>query len=350
MTGYDSLLGESVERILSSTCGPEVVARAEDDGWCAGVWDRLAVGGFPWVAVPEEAGGSGGTVADAVAVLAAVGRHAAPVPLAETGMVGGWLLARASLGVPDGPCSVVTRLDACELVDGRVVGTGVVPWARRVQRIVALVSDGSVWLVTAVDPGSRGLSIEPAVNMAGEPRERVRWDLPLGTVEHGRVDDRVAEEFALRGALSRVALTAGALEAVCRLTVEYGHLRHQFGRPIASFQAVQHHLVTIAECAAQVSVAANAAAKALDAGDGGLEVAAAKVVADLATVEAVAAAHQVHGAMGLTRDHVLHLYTRRLHAWRHEFGNGRGWCRRLGNLLARQGADALFAALTHTPG
>lgn len=342
----DSLLVEGVDRILRSVCTPEVVARAEVEGWCAAVWDPLAEGGFPWVSVPEEAGGSGGSVADAAAVLTAVGRHAAPVPVAETGLLGGWLLAQAGLEATEGPCSVVTAPGALRLEDGRIVGTGIAPWARVSQKVAALVSDGTTWLVVAAAPAV--LRVEPAVNLAGEPRDRVQWDVALDAVEHAGVDSRVAEAFLLRGALSRVAMAAGSLEAVCRMTVEYAHLRHQFGRPIATFQAVQHHLVTVAQGAARVQVAAELAARALDGGDGGFEVAAARVVTDRATVEVVAAAHQAHGAIGLTREYTLQLYTRRLLSWRHEFGTGRFWRRQLGEQLARGGADALFPSLTRS--
>lgn len=343
----DPLVAEGVDRILASTCTPEVVARSEDEGWCAPVWDALAAGGFPWVSVPEEAGGSGGTVADAVAVLTAVGRHAAPVPVAETGLLGGWLLATAGLALPDGPCSVVATSRVLGLSGGRVSGCGVVPWASKASKIVALVKDVEGWLVVAAD--RRALGIEPARNMAGEPRDRVHWNLDLEAAEHGRVDEAVASAFELRGALSRAAMAAGALETLCRLTVNYAHERRQFGRPIAGFQAVQQHLVTVAECAARAALAVELAAVALDAGGGEVEVAAARVVVDRASVEGAAAAHQVHGAMGLTREYPLQLYTRRLHAWRHEFGSGGLWRRRLGGRLGAVGADALFPTLTRSP-
>lgn len=348
MTGVDALLVESVERVLAASCSRDVIARAEEEGWCAAVWDPLANGGFPWVSVPEPAGGPGGSVTDAAAVLTAIGRHAAPVPVPETGLLGGWLLAEAGLPVTTGPCSVVATPGALRVQDGRVCGVAAAPWARRAEKIVGLVRDVSGWLVVAAEPAR--LRIEPRVNMAGEPRDLVSWELELGAVEHGRVDDAVAVGLEVRGALSRIAMAAGALETVCRLTVDYAHARRQFGRPIASFQAVQEHMVTVAECAARAALAAELAARAIDAGAGDLEVAAARVVVDRATVEGVAASHQVHGAIGLTREYALHLYTRRLQAWRHEFRSAPHWRRRLGNRLAAGGADSLFPTLTKSVG
>src|SRR5262245_50855573 len=91
--GVDPLLTETVERLLSTSCTFEAVEQAEADGWCAPVWDLLAEAGFAWISIPESAGGSGGALADALEVVRAVGRHAAPVPLAETAVLGGWLAA-----------------------------------------------------------------------------------------------------------------------------------------------------------------------------------------------------------------------------------------------------------------
>src|SRR5262249_25776893 len=115
-----------------------------------------------------------------------------------------------------------------------------------------------------------------------------------------------------RGALIRAALMAGALTATARLTVNYAGERRQFGRPIAAFQAVQHHLVGIAQEASLVQAAIDAAARA----PGPFEIAAAKALSSRAALIATLAAHQVHGAMGMTQEYPLHHFSRRLWAWR----------------------------------
>ena len=121
----------------------------------------------------RTAGGAGGTVADGVAVLGVAGRHAAPIPLAETGLLAGWLLSAAGLPVGHGPNTVVPGRaeDDLRLVGDRLHGTAHrVAWARAAERIVALV-DGKV---VAVAP-SRA-RIEPVTNLAGEPRDTVVFD------------------------------------------------------------------------------------------------------------------------------------------------------------------------------
>ena len=76
------------------------VGEAEAAGWAPQLWDALQQSGFSDVPVAEELGGAGGSVADAVQLLRAAGAHAAPVPLAEAGLVGGWLLGCAGLALP----------------------------------------------------------------------------------------------------------------------------------------------------------------------------------------------------------------------------------------------------------
>jgi acyl-CoA dehydrogenase len=343
--GADPLLVETVERLLTTWSTFEAVERAEEDGWCAPVWDALAGAGFPWISVPEDAGGPGGSLADAMAVLRSVGRHAAPVPVAETGVLGGWLAAAAGFELPDGPITVVPDPGALRLEGSRVCGEAVVAWAQRAARVLAVVpsSDGPV--IVAASPGQ--LEITARMNMAGEPRDLVRFDVELDDLDHAAAPEGIdGDQLRRRGCLSRVVLSEGALESLSQLTIDYAHQRRQFGRPIATFQAVQHHLVTVAQCSVRASMAADLATRAVANGGGRFEVAAARVVVDAAAVDATRAAHQAHGAMGVTREYPLHHFSRRLWAWRHEHGAVRTWRRQLGTDLAAAGADALFPTVT----
>jgi acyl-CoA dehydrogenase len=316
------------------------VQAAEAAGWAPEVWETVAAMGLPWISVPEEAGGSGGTVADAVAVLGLAGAHAAPVPLAEAGLLAGWLLAGAGLPVDPGPSTVVpgVRGDDLGLRAGVLTGTARrVPWARAVERIVALV-DGQVVVVAASSAG-----LEAGVNLAGEPRDTVVFDrvepeqvAPAGT----GVD---ADALWFRGALSRVALMAGALQALADQTAAYAEQRQQFGRPIAGFQAVQEHVVRCAEEAALVDLAAQVSAARVDEGPAAFEVASAKLLANDAVRVATRAAHQVHGAIGLTQEHRLHQLTRRLWSWRAEYGDG--WSVRLGRAVAGRPPARLYETI-----
>src|ERR1700728_4274101 len=190
-------------------------------------------------------------------------------------------------------------------------------------------------IVALIDPSD--VHIEPGSNLAGEARETVGFDVPLTSVLQVAPAGVDIRSLRRRGALSRVLLMAGAAEAMSELTVRYTHERQQFGQPIALFQAVQQHLVTVAQCAAQLSVAADLAARALEERTCDVEITAAKVIADEVAVAGTRAAHQAHGAMGVTREYPLHRLSRALWSWRHEYGHAKTWSRQLGGLAFEAG-------------
>jgi acyl-CoA dehydrogenase len=170
----------------------------------------------------------------------------------------------------------------------------------------------------------------------------------------------------LRGALGRVLLMTGAAEHTLALCVRYAKERTQFGRPLAKFQAVQHHLARVAAETAALRAASQAAvhsavysavhstAGAAAGTEAGAEadlipwapVAAAKVRAGRAASEIAALAHQVHGAIGVTWEHGLRRDTTRLWAWRDEFGGEADWAATIDTWLVGAGPDALRTALT----
>src|ERR1700744_4866758 len=103
----DDVLLDTTEKAFATVCTFEAVQAAQARGWAPDVWDVAASIGLPWIGIPEAAGGTGGTLEDALAVLQIAGAHAAPIPLAETGLWAGWLLAEAGLPLGDGPLTVV---------------------------------------------------------------------------------------------------------------------------------------------------------------------------------------------------------------------------------------------------
>jgi acyl-CoA dehydrogenase len=343
MTAADPLLVETVDRLLTDACTFEAVEQAEATGWSPSVWQALAEAGFPWVGIDEASGGSGGSLYDLAAILRAVGRAAAPVPIAETAMIGGPLLAAAGLALPAGPLSVVEAPG--ELRDGRLLVDGIAAWARHAERIIVVAGPS----VCVLRPDQ--LQLTAGANLAGEARDHVQADLALDDIAHGAVEQAVDQLDAWtmacqRGALSRVIMAAGALGAMAQMTVDYTNVRRQFGKPVATFQAVQQHLVIATQSAVRAQMAADVAVRAVAGGAGGFEVAAARVVVDDAITLGTRAAHQAHGAMGVTREYPLHQLTRRLWAWRHEWGTTTRWRREVGAIAVATGADSLFALIS----
>lgn len=340
-------LHDVATKLFDEYCGWGVVAEAESADWAAGLWTALSQTGFGDVPVPEEFGGAGGGVADAIQLLHAAGAHAAPVPLAEAGLVGGWLLASAGLALPGGVRTVLPATAARQLrLDGERL-SGTVPgvaWGHRAEHVVGLV-DGVVVLAPGPAAQENRPRVVRAVNLADEPRDILHFD---GIAVTARVDvPQDVNEQALyeRTALGRAALMAGALSAVAEMTLRYSREREQFGRPIGRFQPVQAHLVTIHQQAAVVAAAVGGAAAAVENGQGSFEIACAKLLADRGAQLATRAAHQTHGAIGMTREYPLHYLTRRLWAWRDEGGGHQRWADRLGQALVAAGPDALYPAI-----
>jgi acyl-CoA dehydrogenase len=150
----------------------------------------------------------------------------------------------------------------------------------------------------------------------------------------------------LHGALARSCQMAGALDYLAAQSVQYANERTQFGKPIGKFQAIQQQLAVLSTQAAAASIAAAHGCAAADKGDAAFEIAVAKVRADDASSEATLIAHQVHGAIGFTYEHGLHFATRRLWAWRAEFGSGAEWADWLGRETLARGADELWPFVT----
>jgi acyl-CoA dehydrogenase len=342
----DNIIVDTATRILQDLCEPATVNDAEEGKWPKALWDALEESGLPLAWVSDDLGGAGATMADGFAVLRVAGRFAAPVPLAET-LMAGWLLDRAGITVPSGPMTIAPvhadghiALSADGLLSGRARR---VPFARNAGHIAVLAHRGGEPKVALV--AARGLAISQSTSLAGEPRDDVSFDgVVAEAVQPVALDE---DQLVTFGAAVRLQQMAGALEKILEQSVQYALDRTQFGRPIAKFQAVQHNLATLAGEVAAASAAADAAAEACSGEDIAVaEVAIAKVRGGEAAGTGAAIAHQVHGAMGFTYEHSLHHATRRLWAWREEFGNEAVWAQRLGRMVAAHGADQLWPFIT----
>lgn len=316
--------------------------------WLDDIWRVVADMGFPCALLSEDEGGFGIDPVEALAIARIAATYALPVPLAET-MLANWVLAKAGLPLAEGPAVLATgpAIRACGSgwrLDGVASRA---PWGRHAAVVVVLDGAGHVARVT------RGWSVAAGHNLAGEPRDDLAFDdmLPAEAVAEAPVSQDVLRGL---GALARVQGMAGALEAVLARTVAYANEREQFGRPIGTFQAVQQNLAVLAGQTAAARAAADMAAAGLDLAqsDGRAflrSVAAAKVRVGEAAGVAAAIAHQVHGAIGFTREYALHPFTTRLWSWRDEDGTEAEWAEWLGGEVFSQGADGFWPLLTGVP-
>jgi len=349
MNEVRQLIVETTDRIMTDLCSKDLVDQSEVGEWPRQLWQTLEETGLTLAGIREDAGGSGGDLGDALAVVRLAARHAAPLPLAETVMAA-VLLEAANTSIPSGPLTIaieqsefsLSRIDNGYLLSGVASG---VAWAGECMSILLLAGDGKDQRLVAISPDQCALA--SVSNIAGEPRYRIQCEAVELSEDQIFVlpgqwnSDRLFE----LGALTRAVMMAGALDSVLDLCVQYVQDRQQFGRPLAKFQAIQQQLAVLAGEVAASSKAADVAVEAYLSGSAEMEIAAAKARIGEAAGISAEIAHQVHGAMGFTHEHSLHHRTRRLWAWRDEYGTESFWQERLGRSLCSAGADHLWSTL-----
>lgn len=346
------MLADSVTRLFrdASTAHPPAA------GLDAALWRQAEELGLPSLLVAETQGGVGGGWEEALAVLQPAGQYAVALPLAETMLAhrllaGAGLEAGSDLAIAAPAQGTLQRSDQGLRFSGRLSG---VPWGRDAQSVVTCLDWNGKPQVLLL-PRSAAI-LRQAANLAGEPRDELRFEAcPVQAAPHDAIEARQLHDYC---ALLRLAQIVGALEGALTLSIDYARERKQFGRPIGQFQAVQQQLALFGAEAAAVACATRSAFRAAAAGEAPqaapapgdsnacFQIAAAKLRANLAIGLATATAHQVHAAIGFTREHSLRLFTQRLMSWRSEFGNDRYWSERLGAAVAARGADNFWSDLT----
>ena len=355
----DSLIEDSAQRLFSTQVDKGVRHRAETGELDASLWQRVQDSGFGLLLAAESAGGFGQTWSAAYPVLRGLGYWQVPLPLAET-MVAAQLASLAGFEIPDGPLTLIEQGcgNSLQIDGGAGAGTGTltlsgvahqVPWARHARAALVSLADGRLALLDLA--GAAGVSVQPHANHAGLPSDTV-------TLQQARLRAIAINPLALAqpvwtlGALARSAMLVGALESALEQAVRYAGERVQFGKPIGKNQAIQQSLalmagdVAAARVAALVACAQAPGSSADDCQATRFCAAVAKVRAGEAATRGTSIAHQVHGAIGFTHEHALHFSTRRLWAWRAEFGSDAQWASELGRAAIQSRASGFWPAIT----
>jgi acyl-CoA dehydrogenase len=298
-----------------------------------GLWDELDELGFVGLCAPGSVGGSDGDLLDAATVLTEL--TTARIPYADAALIATPALGHAGIDLPGGPYTAGSG--AVTIGDSTITGEGQrIPYARGCDSLVLLVP-GAQPTLHLISLSADGVSITNGENLAGEPRDTVTLQ-NVTPVASANVTDVDVTTWQLRGALARAVASAGAAAAIVDQTAQYVSERVQFGRPLMKFQVVQHAVARMAADATAMQTAATAATLAMLDGSDAAEMLVAAAKAETATLSrpVTAAAHQAHGAIGFTQEHVLGALTTRLWAWREEYGNERYWHQRLGELARGQ--------------
>lgn len=337
----DDLLLETIDKLLDEHATPERIGAAEG-GLDARLWSLLEESGLTLVGVPEDRGGSGGSLYDLAAIVKSAGRHAAPVPLADSLFAAATAAGLGGIDVPGGAMAYAVVPDGAATVR--------VPWGASAANVTVVSFPDGVAHVAVVARDALDVTAEGS-NYAGEPwLDIATASLPAGSAVEASL---TYSDARASGALGRALLMAGACQRVVELCVQYAMEREQFGKPIGKFQILQHYLAEMAGEAAAAEAAADNAIDVIASGAGRAEVtdacAAAKAYAGRAVAIINRLAHQLHGAIGFTDEHRLQYWTRRLWSWRDEFGTEAEWAAHFGRSIAGAGGAALWPSVTSWP-
>lgn len=370
LTETQELIRASAAEWLAERSGPEFVrAMAEDEqGYTDEYWRELAGLGWLGLLIPEEHGGSGMQFADMAVLLHEWGAALAPGPLVESSVVSATMIAalnsdevksRLLPGIASGGSVVMPPTDIAVDDDGRVTasetGDG---WvldgkARFVSHansadvliIAADTQDGRALFALDTNEGSGTLELARVPMASGVPTFHLELNevvLPAAArLTDGDAGWDAARRATLAGSTARAIQMVGAGKAVLDRTLEYVKTRRQFGRPIGAFQAIQHYMADMALKVKSAQLMVQRAAWAIDNVDDDSKqhqlVSQAKWAANTLMPQVCWTAHQVHGAIGFTWEHDLHLYTRRMLSWRAEYGSTDETCTRMISSLGDDG-------------
>jgi len=314
------LFQNSLRDFLAKECTPEGIRAGWDEGRSHSpeLWSQLAELGVTGLLVPEAHDGMGMNEVDSVLLFEEAGRAACPEPVVATAAVAAPLLAE--LGNLEFAGSWLVRIGA---------GEAIVAVAHEVNPLVTDADLAQLLLIQredevhAVDPGDCEITAQPA----NDPSRRlfqVHFEPSDATrVAEGQPGRALWAAALDRGALACAAQLVGTTDKLIALASEYAEQRHQFGKPIGSFQAVKHML---ADCKVKLEYARPAVHRAAHSvahavADRALHVSMAKVAAADAALFSARRALQVHGAIGYTWEQDLHIWMRR--AWSLEQAWGR---------------------------
>ena len=350
------MLRNSAREFLEAEC-PDTFVRAmeeEERGYTSEMWQKIAEQGWLGLILPEQYGGVGLEFLDLAILLEEMGRALLPGPFFSTVVLGGMTIMDAATDdqkqeylprIAEGQIIVTLALTdpsarwdaggvqttATPSGDGYVInGTKLFVYNAHVSDyliVAAKTGDGEKDISLFIMPReTQGISQTLLKTIASDRQSEVVFDnvsVPpsslLGEVNKGW---NTIEKVLQWGAIGKCSEMVGSGQQVLDMTVEYVKQRVQFGRPIGSFQAIQHHCANMATDVEGSRYITNQAAWRLSEGlPAEREVAMAKAWVSDAIRRVCATGHQSHGAIGFTKEHNMQLYSRRAKAAELAFGD-----------------------------
>jgi len=344
------LLAGIARDFLTRRCPPTLVQELALDprGFRDDLWKEMSALGWPGLLIPSALGGGDGALLDVTILLEEMGRACLPGPYVHSAVVATSLLLQAgtraqqerllpAMALGDRLCALALTEESASFepeavalrgeVGGRIEGRKLfVKDAHLAHHLVVLVRGGGGFNLALVDTERGGLTLRPLQTMSGEKLfevsfggVEVRSDDLLGAA--GKGWDALAPALAV-GALARSAEMLGCAQRVLELCVDYARVRVQSGRPIGSFQAIQHACADLVRNVDGARYLIRHAAWKMQSGLAGQpDVAMAKAFAGDACLGVARKGHQILGAISYCEEHSLHLLHKRIQAGALDFGD-----------------------------
>ncbi len=353
------MLRNSARDFLTKECPKTLVRQMETDekGYSPAMWKGMSDLGWMGLVFPEQYGGSGMTFLDLSILIEELGRALAPSPFLPTvvycglpilaagteeqkkqflpGIAKGDIIMTLALTEPSATWDAggITVKATAEGDDFVISGTKLFVHDAHIANYFLVVArtkegkrkeDGITLFL--VDTKSPGIKLNPLKTIASDKQFEVVFNkvkVPkkniLGKLDHGW---SIIQNLVPRATLAQCAYMVGGAQQVLEMTVNYAKERVQFGRPIGSFQAIQHKCANMAtDVDGSRFITYQAAWKLSEGMDCGLEVSMAKAWVSEAYRRTCAEGHQIHGGIGFIKDHDMQLYYRRAKASELAFGD-----------------------------
>lgn len=351
------MLKKTARDFLTNRCPKTLVREMEEDekGYPTELWQEIADLGWIGLAFPEKYGGGGMSFLDLVLLIEEMARACLPSPFFATVILSG--LAILDAGTEEQKQAYLPQVSSgksiftlalCEGETQHEVGSMAtaatakndhfiisgtklfVPNAHVADHILYVTrtnkQTGEGVTVFIVDAKSPGISNTVLDTIAKDKlceltfdKVRVSKDNILGQLG---IDLKVMQGIIERAVVAKCCEIVGYSQQMLEMTIDYAKERKQFDRPIGSFQIIQHYCSNMFTDVEALRLSAYQAAWRLSEGlPATKEIAVAKAWASEAGERIISLGHQIFGAMGVTNDHDLHLYTRRIKAAQLTFGD-----------------------------
>jgi alkylation response protein AidB-like acyl-CoA dehydrogenase len=340
---HDFLASEYPEKVLRATVKDEQGFRLE-------LWRKMASTNLLGLSIPEEYGGVGDFL-DLTVVLEEMGKACFISPFFATVVLGAGAIMEAGNeeqkgkylpGIAGGN-SIITlalaettgkynadavRMKAVAKSSGiTLIGTKLfVPDAHVADYLICAARTGDGITLFIVDIKTFGIIVKPLKTIAGDKQGEVTFNNVKVTGENvlGEIDRgwQYIEKVLERANVAQCAEMVGMAEQALKITLDYAKERKAFGHPIGAFQSIQHRCADMLMSVEGSKYVTYQAAWRINEGlPAARETAIAKAWVGQACRRVMNSAHQVHGAIGFSEDHVLHFYTKKASADMYYFGD-----------------------------